>query len=304
MAFVCRVLCHVVLLVNHPSTILLLHRNSPVVWRLCLMWVSFIYCQSSRSCFLDAVVYDSCLGPTVFFYSHRFDNELLDCIANKEDPTTFTQIQRSVPIVNDNPCLELSLLDPDGRKTIIETLDAIQQVLSAWTSHLVSFIISVYFLLFWLRISSCLHIHPVFQCFVSFDKIDTHCFLSHPREHNTQVDDGGRQCYLLLSNESLHCNVETLFDTYVCVFLLLFFPGMFLRRDQHARFCSILQCVDHTTSIHLIVRISSTARKNRFFTLLALSRWPLICRGSRSVARRAVSTRSPWVSQMNNEQRR
>ena len=71
------------------------------------------------------------LGPVVFFYSHRFDEKLLDCVANREDPTTFTQIQRYVPIVNDKPCLELSLLDPDERQTIIETLDALQQVLSA-----------------------------------------------------------------------------------------------------------------------------------------------------------------------------
>ena len=70
------------------------------------------------------------LGPVVFFYSHRFDNELLDCVANKVDPTTFTQIQRYVPIVDGKPCLELNLLDPDERQIVIETLDAIQQVLS------------------------------------------------------------------------------------------------------------------------------------------------------------------------------
>jgi hypothetical protein len=71
------------------------------------------------------------LGPMIFFYSHRFDDELLDCIANKEDPTTLTQVQRYVPVINGRPVHELSLLARDQRQVIIETLDAIQQILSA-----------------------------------------------------------------------------------------------------------------------------------------------------------------------------
>ena len=69
-------------------------------------------------------------GPIIFFYSHRFDDELLNCVANKEDPTSLTQIQRYVPIINGRPVSELSLLTIDERKVIIETLDAIQQILS------------------------------------------------------------------------------------------------------------------------------------------------------------------------------
>jgi hypothetical protein len=69
-------------------------------------------------------------GPAVYFYSHRFDDTLLDCVAYKQDPTTFTQIQRYVPIVNDEPLLKLYLMNRDQRQTIIETLDAIQQTLS------------------------------------------------------------------------------------------------------------------------------------------------------------------------------
>jgi hypothetical protein len=65
-----------------------------------------------------------------FFYSHRFDGTLLDCVAEKENPTKFTQIQRYVPIVNDKPLPELSLLKSDQRQVIIETLDAIQQIRS------------------------------------------------------------------------------------------------------------------------------------------------------------------------------
>ena len=70
------------------------------------------------------------LGSSVFFYSHRFDDALLDCVANKEDPKTFTQIQQYVPIVNGKQVLELSLLAASQRQVIIETLDAIQQILS------------------------------------------------------------------------------------------------------------------------------------------------------------------------------
>lgn len=69
-------------------------------------------------------------GSSVSFYSHRFDEALLHCVANKEDPKTFTQIQQYVPIVNDKQFIELSLVAANQRQLIIETLDAIQQILS------------------------------------------------------------------------------------------------------------------------------------------------------------------------------
>ncbi len=71
------------------------------------------------------------LGPHVYFYSHRFDDKLLDCIAYKEEPPAPTQIQRYVPIVNGERLLELSLATADHRQVIIENLDAIQQILDA-----------------------------------------------------------------------------------------------------------------------------------------------------------------------------
>ena len=71
------------------------------------------------------------LGPNISFYSHRFDETLLDCVANKEDPTTFTQIQHYVPIANDQPLNELSLLAANQRQVITETLHSIQQILIA-----------------------------------------------------------------------------------------------------------------------------------------------------------------------------
>jgi len=64
-----------------------------------------------------------------FFYSHRFDDTLLDCVAYKEDTTTFTQIQQYAPIVNGKPTVQLNLLAPGERQIIIETLDAIRQIL-------------------------------------------------------------------------------------------------------------------------------------------------------------------------------
>ncbi len=69
------------------------------------------------------------LGPFVFFYSHRFDDTLLDYVAFKKDTTTFTQIQQYAPIVNGKPTVQLYLLAPDERQIIIETLDAIRQIL-------------------------------------------------------------------------------------------------------------------------------------------------------------------------------
>lgn len=69
-------------------------------------------------------------GPNIIFYSHRFDDALLDCVADKNDPTTPTQIQKYVTIIDDQWVSELNLLIADHRRIIIQILDAIQQILS------------------------------------------------------------------------------------------------------------------------------------------------------------------------------
>ena len=69
-------------------------------------------------------------GPFVIFYSHRFDDALLNCVAEREVPKAHTQIQKYAPMFNGESESILDLSAADHRKIIIETLDAIQQTLS------------------------------------------------------------------------------------------------------------------------------------------------------------------------------
>ncbi len=87
-------------------------------------------------------------GSNVFFYSHKFSDNLLKSSANGTEPLDHSQIQRFTRIVNDQKRHGLSLLVADDRVIIFRILDCVQQIISnMWTSVLLwSF--HLFFLLF------------------------------------------------------------------------------------------------------------------------------------------------------------
>jgi len=70
------------------------------------------------------------VGSYVFFYSHRFSDVLLDCIADGIVPVDNSQIHKYARIIGDDIHYDLSLLDADDRVIIFQILDSIQQIIS------------------------------------------------------------------------------------------------------------------------------------------------------------------------------
>ena len=62
----------------------------------------------------------------VYFYSHKFSDDLFNRIANGILPLGYTQIQRFARIENGTLLNGLSLLSADDRAIIFQILDSIQ----------------------------------------------------------------------------------------------------------------------------------------------------------------------------------
>ena len=69
-------------------------------------------------------------GTSVFFYSHKFSDDLLDRIANGILPLDCTEIQMFVQIEDGIYREKFSLLGADDRAIIFQMLDSIQQIIS------------------------------------------------------------------------------------------------------------------------------------------------------------------------------
>ena len=70
------------------------------------------------------------VDTSVYFYSHKFSDDLLDRIANGILPLDCTEIQMFVKIEDDIFHEKFSLLVADDRKIIFQMLDSIQQIIS------------------------------------------------------------------------------------------------------------------------------------------------------------------------------
>ena len=70
------------------------------------------------------------LGTRVYFYSHKFSDDLLDRIAKGNLPLDCTEIQMFVKIEDDIFRENFSLLDAHTRAIIFQMLDSIQQIIS------------------------------------------------------------------------------------------------------------------------------------------------------------------------------
>ena len=66
----------------------------------------------------------------VYFYSHKFSDDLLNRIAKGNLPLDSTEIQKFAKIENGRPCHMFSLLSADDRAIIFQMLDSIQQIIS------------------------------------------------------------------------------------------------------------------------------------------------------------------------------
>ena len=70
------------------------------------------------------------LDTSVFFYSHKFSDDLLNRIAKGNLPRHHTEIQKFAKIDNGISCNNFSLLKAKDRKIIFQMLDSIQQIIS------------------------------------------------------------------------------------------------------------------------------------------------------------------------------
>lgn len=79
-------------------------------------------------------------GSTVYFYSHRFSNCLLDSVSKGTEPMESTYIQK-LSVVKDNTERHgFSLLDPDDRARIFKVLNCIQQIIARFWSRSLIFV--------------------------------------------------------------------------------------------------------------------------------------------------------------------
>jgi hypothetical protein len=69
-------------------------------------------------------------GWNVFFYSHKFSDDLLNGISMGIEPLNHSQIQKFTPSTKNKQRHDLSLLIPADRVIIFQILDCIQQIIS------------------------------------------------------------------------------------------------------------------------------------------------------------------------------
>ena len=70
------------------------------------------------------------VNTSVYFYSHKFSDDLLNRIAKGILPLDYTQIQRFARIENGTPYHDFSLFTAKDRTIIFQMLDSIQQIIS------------------------------------------------------------------------------------------------------------------------------------------------------------------------------
>ena len=70
------------------------------------------------------------VDTSVFFYSHKFSDDLLNRVAIGNLPLDYTEIQKFAKIDNGISRNKFSLLSADDRPIIFQMLDSIQQIIS------------------------------------------------------------------------------------------------------------------------------------------------------------------------------
>ena len=89
------------------------------------------------------------LGTRVYFYSHKFSDDLLDRIANGTLLLDYSEIQKFAKIENGRLRDRFSLTIADDRAIIFQMLDSIQQIISEMWSSILFWIVYLFSLLFY-----------------------------------------------------------------------------------------------------------------------------------------------------------
>ena len=88
-------------------------------------------------------------GTRVYFYSHKFSDDLLDGIAKGIVPLHRTQIQKFAKIDDRSLRDWFHLTIADDRAIIFQMLDSIQQIISKMWSSILFWIVYLFSLLFY-----------------------------------------------------------------------------------------------------------------------------------------------------------